>query len=143
MSRLNASGRKPGGDHVAVLQIDEPDEFLGLRQLKPTGYEGPSGHGTLALHGFDAETLTAPKLRFWMINHQPPVDETMRLLDATKLGANSTVEVFEVTRGLDEMINIMTFANSIITTPNGLAATGDGGFLISNDHSSKLGWVSL
>lgn len=89
MSKLNVSGRRPGGDYVSVLDIDEPgaDGLFGLRQLKLRGYEGATGDGSLDLHGFDVEILDGSTLRFWMINHRPPVDGDGRYLDAVKLGA--------------------------------------------------------
>lgn len=73
---------------------------------------GCKGHTSSAefldLHGFDVKALDDSRLRFWMINHRPPVDEKNIVLDANKLGANSTIEVFEVTRGSREMIHIST-----------------------------------
>lgn len=53
------------------------------------------------------------------------------------MGANATVEVFELTRGSDRMIHVNTVADTAIATPNKVAATGDGGFLLTNDKSSK------
>ena len=139
VSRLNVSGRNPGGDYVSVLNIDDPgtDGLFGLHQLKPKGYAGAIGDGTLDLHGFDVEVVNSETLRFWMINHRPPVDANKKYLDATKAGANSTVEVFEVIRGSDEMVHIKTIADKAIDTPNKLAVTGNGGFVITNDKSSK------
>ena len=139
MSKLNVSGRTPGGDYVSVLNIDNPgtDGLFGLHQLKPTGYAGATGDGTLDLHGFDVEVLSDEKLRFWMINHRPPVDSDEKYLDAVELGANSTVEVFEVTRRSNEMVHVKTITDIAIDTPNKLAATGDDGFVMTNDKSSK------
>lgn len=139
MSKLNVSGRRLGGDYVSVLNIDEPgaDGLFGLRQLKASGYEGATGDGSLDLHGFDIEVVSGSSLRFWMINHRPPVDQDGGYLDAVTLGANSTVEVFEVLRGTDEMVHVKTVASAVVATPNKLAATGDGGFVVTNDHSHK------
>ena len=143
MTKLNPSGRRPGGDHISVLHIDEPDELFGLHQLKTIGYRGANGDEALGLHGFDVEKLNSSRLRFWLINHQPSIDETKRPMSTARLGANSTVEVFELAQDSDEMVHVRTFADPTITTPNGLAATGDGAFMISNDHSSKVGLVCL
>lgn len=139
MSKLNVSGRRLGGDYVSVLDIDEPgaDGLFGLRQLKPSGYEGARGDGSLDLHGFNVEVVSESLLRFWMINHRPPIDQDGGYLDAVKLGANSTVEVFDVLRGTDEMVHFKTVASAVVATPNKLAATGDGGFVVTNDHSHK------
>lgn len=137
MLRLNSS--RPGGDHVSVLKIDEPGEdgLFGLHILKTVGYKGVTSAGSLDLHGFDVEVLDDSRLRFWMINHRPPVDEKNIVLDANKLGANSTIEVFEVTRGSSEMLHVRTISNEVIATPNKVAAVGDGGVLMSNDHNTK------
>lgn len=138
MSRLNASGRALDGDYVSVLHIDEPgdDGLFGLSQLKPLGGEFAKKE-ILGLHGFDVDVISDSELKLWLINHRAPVDADGKLLDATKLGANSTVEEFEVIRGSNVMRRVKTIANEMIATPNKLAATGDGGFLVVNDHSSK------
>ena len=139
VTKLNVTGRQPGGDYVSVLNVDNPGEdgMFGLYQMKISGYKGAIGDGALDLHGFDVEVVDNTRLKFWMINHRPPVDVQGNLLDAAKLGSNSTVEVFEVTRGSDEMVHIKTIADESVYTPNKLAATGDGGFIVTNDKSSK------
>ena len=111
--------------------------MFGLSQLEPIGGNSATENEVLGLHGFDVDELKNSKLRFWLINHRAPVDVDKRVLDATKLGANSTVEVFEVIRGSNNMRHIKTIVNEAIATPNKLAATGDGGFLVTNDHSGK------
>lgn len=153
MSKLNVSGRRPGADHVAVLDVDTPgvDGLFGVRRLGVRGYEGAVGDGSLDLHGFDVEVVDAgSRLRFWMINHRPPVGEVEgRYLDAGKVGANSTVEVFDLLRGgegVEEMVHVRTVASKVVATPNKLAATGEGGFVVTNDHSGKGGlggWVFM
>lgn len=137
MLRLNSS--RPGGDHVSVLKIDEPgkDGLFGLHTLRTVGYKGVTSAGSLDVHGFDVEALDDSRLRFWMINHRPPVDEKNIVLDANKLGANSTIEVFEVTRGSSEMVHFSTISSEVIATPNKVAAVGDGGVLMTNDHNQK------
>ena len=138
---MNAAGRQPGGSWVSVLDIDEPgaDGLFGLRQMKVTGYRGAAGPSDvdLDLHGFDVEVIDNERLRFWLINHRPPVDENGIILDATKVGANSTIEVFESKRGEDELVHVRTIWDEAIFTPNKLAATGDGGLVVTNDMSSK------
>ncbi|CAD6446020.1 64a09973-e2d6-4bbb-8aa8-b92e3e829c5b [Sclerotinia trifoliorum] len=131
-------------DHVSVLKIDEPGEdgFYGLHQLEITGgYKGVDHHNSIDVHGFDVEILPDSRRRFWMINHRPPVDESENFLDATKLGANSTVEVFDLVPGSKNLEFVKTVANPIINTPNNIAATGDGGFVFSNDHPAKTGFI--
>ena len=129
-------------DHVSVLDIDAPgaDGLFNLRQLKPVGYSGVAGDGSLRLHGFDAEAVDDNTLRFFLINHRTLADDTGERVDATKVGANSTLEVFEVKRGSNEMTHVKTVSSPAIHTPNKVAATGDGGFVVTNDHSGKLGF---
>lgn len=100
------------------------------------------GDGTLDSLGFYVEVMSDSRLRFWMVNYRPTVDQNKRYLDAVKLGANATVEVFGLTRGSDLMIHVKTFADTAIATPNRVAATaygssGDGGFVVTNGKSTK------
>lgn len=127
-------------DHVSVLKIDEPGEdgLYGLHKLEITGgYRGVDNYNSIDVHGFDIEHLPDSRLRFWMINHRPPIDESGNFLDATTLGANSTVEVFDLAPGSTQLEFVKTVVNPIIETPNNIAATGDGGFVFTNDHSTK------
>lgn len=106
--------------------------------LKTAGYKGlTSSAETLDIHGFDVKALNDSRLSFWIINHRPPVDEKNIVLDANKLGANSTIEVFEVSRGSSEIIHVSTISNKVIATPKRVAAVGDGGVLMSNDYNIK------
>ncbi|KAB8239127.1 calcium-dependent phosphotriesterase [Aspergillus alliaceus] len=125
-------------DHISVLNIDHPgpDGFYGLHSLEIED----SFHGDLDLHGFDVRDMGG-KLRFWLINHKPPEDGvTGEVLDATRLGANSTVEIFDLNRGSTRLEHVRTIASSAIISPNDLAVDDDGvGFLITNDHNTKVG----
>jgi hypothetical protein len=85
MSRLNISGRRPGGSELMALDIDFPeDRLFGMHGIKTIGYEGAAGDGTLDLVGFDVEVVDAQTLRFWLINQRPPVDENRNYLNAQK-----------------------------------------------------------
>jgi hypothetical protein len=122
------------------MSLDDPgkDGLYGLHSLTiPATYHGATGGQDIDLHGIDVEVLPDNRLRFWLINHRPPVDSTGRTVDATNIGANSTVEVFEMNRGQRELEFVKTVASDAIVTPNGIAATGDGGFVSTNDHSLK------
>lgn len=145
LTAYNTSARK-GTDHVTVLNIDEPgaNGLFGLRALEISGgYKGALGDKEIDLHGIDVEKIGGGRLRFWMINHRPSVDYTTGLeIDATKHGANSTVEVFEHEIGSTQLEFVKTISDPSIYTPNDLALTGDGGFLLTNDHTSKTGVVS-
>lgn len=137
--QLNISARTQK-DHISVLSLDDPgkDGFYGLHTLTiPTTYRGATGGQDIDLHGMDVEVLPDNRLRFWLINHRPPIDVEGRLMNATKFGANSTVEVFEMERGAKSLEFVKTIASNVIVTPNGIAATGDGGFVITNDHAAK------
>jgi hypothetical protein len=139
MSRFNISGRRPGGSELIALNIDSPgaDGLFGLHSTKPVNYEGAVGDGTLDLVGFDVEVVDPETLRFWLINQRPPVDENRDYLDASQIGANATIDVFELKRGEDRMVHIKTVVDPAIYSPNGIAALGDGSFVTSNDHSGK------
>ncbi|RAK95946.1 calcium-dependent phosphotriesterase [Aspergillus ibericus CBS 121593] len=124
-------------DHIAVMDVDQPgsDGLYGLRQLKISGYQDD-----LDLHGFDVRRIKG-RLRFWLINHRPPVDHaTGEFLDALVVGANSTVEIFDLDETLDTLEHVNTVASEAIVTPNGVAVEEDGlGFVITNDHNTKTG----
>ncbi|TVY75620.1 Serum paraoxonase/arylesterase [Lachnellula suecica] len=139
--KFNVSGRRPGGARVSVLDIDEPgqDGLYGLRQLQVVGYKGSRNDGTLDTIGFDVERVGDGALRLWMVNMQPPGNETHQPVDAAKVGANVTVELFEVDRSRQSMVHVKTFVHDAIATPNKPAAVGEGAFLVTNDKSTKFG----
>jgi hypothetical protein len=124
-------------DHIAVLDIDQPgsDGLYGLRQLQIGGY-----HDDLDLHGLDVRNIEG-RLRFWLINHRPPVDPvTGEFLDASTFGANSTVEIFDLDETSETLVHVKTVASEAIITPNNVAVEEDGlGFVITNDHNTKTG----
>ncbi|KAJ6108635.1 hypothetical protein N7523_009958 [Penicillium sp. IBT 18751x] len=124
-------------DHISVLDIDQPgpDGLYGLRQLKIGGYQDD-----LDLVGFDVRRIEG-RLRFWLINHRPPVDSaTGEFLDAYAMGANSTIEIFDLDDDTEILEHVKTIASDAIISPNNLAVEEDGlGFVITNDHNSKTG----
>jgi len=131
-------------DHVSVLIIDEPgsDGLYGLHTLEITGnYVSATGGKEIDVHGIEIEVLSPTRLRFWMNNHRPPVDANGNLLDGKKVGANSTIEVFEHTRGSKTLEHVKTIFHEAVSTPNGLLVDGTGGVYITNDHDSKTGKV--
>ena len=131
-------------DHVSVLIIDETgsDGLYGLHTLEITGnYISATGGKEIDVHGIEIEVLSPTRLRFWMNNHRPPVDANGNLLDGKKVGANSTIEVFEHTRGSKTLEHVKTIFHEAVSTPNGLLADGTGGVYITNDHDSKTGKV--
>jgi hypothetical protein len=64
-------------------------------------------------------------------------------LDATVVGANSTIEQFQTKAGSDAMQHVQTYVNTLIRTPNRVAWVTENSFVFSNDHSNKVGFVSL
>lgn len=131
---------------MSALNIDDPGEdgLFGLHQLQITGdYKSSAGGKDIDILGLDFERLPNDDLRFWLINHRPAIDEFGNLLDATVYGANSTVEVFDLTPGTSKLKFVKTYHDDAIQTPNSITATGDGGFVVSNDHgSNKVGAAS-
>lgn len=150
MKQLNATGRRPGGSELIALDIDNPgaDGFFNLRNIIPKGYTGATGNSDLDLLGFDAHRWVdmegIESVQFYFVNMRPPVDASKNIIDASKIGANSTVELFELKNGEDEMQHRRTIWSSEIYTPNRVAALGvdQGTFLLTNDHSVKVGIVS-
>lgn len=147
VKHLNVSGRRPGGSELIALDMDDPgvDGLFNLRSIKPLGYTGAKGEGDdeLDLLGFDAEILDGDTIEFTLINERPPVGAFNNYLDATVLGANSTIDVFELKRGADTMRHVRTVWSSAVQTPHRVAALGNGEFVVTNDHSAKTGWVRL
>lgn len=137
-NNYNVSGRARE-DHITVLDIDHPgpDGLYGLRQLHLSGFDGD-----LDLHGFDVQKIAgSDTLRFWLINHRPPIDpSTGHFLDGNVVGANSTIEVFDLNDASEALQYVKTIASDAIIAPNSLAISEDGmGAVITNDHDTKVG----
>ncbi|KAH8723715.1 serum paraoxonase/arylesterase-like protein [Phaeosphaeriaceae sp. PMI808] len=143
IGKYNASGRRPGGSELIALDIDEPgvDGLFNLRSIKPVGYAGANGDASLDLVGFDAEILDGDTINFYLVNHRPPIGPFNNIIDASVLGPNATIDVFETRRGEETMRHLRTIWSSEVTTPNRVAILGGGNFLVTNDHSTKTGWL--
>ena len=129
---------------MSVINIDKPgqDGLYGLHKLEITGhYVSATGGKEIDVHGIEYEVLSPKRLRFWMNNHRPPIDANGNMLDGKKIGANSTIEVFEHTRGSKTLEHVKTIFHEAVSTPNGLLADGNGRVYITNDHDSKTGKV--
>ena len=144
VNKVNATGRRPGGSELIKLDIDQPgdDGLFNLRAIKPLGYTGATGDNSLDLLGLDAQILDADTVHFYFVNQRPPVDAAQNILDSSALGANSTIEVFEMKKGEDQMRHLRTIWSPAVWTPNRIAALGNGTLLVTNDHSVKVGLVS-
>ncbi|OBT90342.1 hypothetical protein VE02_03323 [Pseudogymnoascus sp. 03VT05] len=142
--KFNVSGRTTNGRFVA-LNIDSPgsDGNYRAHRLQITGnYLGPAGSKAIDPNGFDVEILPNNRLRFWMTNLRPPVDVVSgELVDATNIGANATVESFELVRGENELKWTGTFGanDGVLHSTNKVAADLNGGFVVSIDHSAPTG----
>jgi arylesterase / paraoxonase len=135
-------------DGMYVMDINAPGGYgSDIKHLSTGKYSGTLGDKALDLHGFHVSVSSRPgsalvNLHLLLVNHRPPVDTVAgEYLDATKVGANSTIEVFDVALGKSEMTHRKTIAHELIQTPNRVVATGEGGMLITNDKSAKLGLV--
>ncbi|KAJ4359440.1 hypothetical protein N0V95_002187 [Ascochyta clinopodiicola] len=139
ISKLDAAGRRPSGAEIVALDIDSiaPNGFFSLRSITPTGSFGAQGNAVLDTVGFTGEFIDDSTIHFYFPN-VPPYHGTY--FDATELGANASVEVFEFKRGNNEMAHLRTIHSPSIWSPNRPAALGAGAFLVTNDHGAKVGW---
>jgi hypothetical protein len=140
MGKLNASARRPEGSELVALDIDSPDDNgdFPLHVIKTTGYVGATGDKSLDFVGFDAQ-VTGEKIHFYFVNQRPPVDTTRKLLEAGKIGSNATIDVFELPREGKHMKHLRTVWSPAVWSPNRVAVLNDGAFVVTNDHSVKLG----
>lgn len=142
---LDVSGR-PNNDHIAIVETRGNGPIAKrITRVKPAGFTG-----TLNLHGISVWEVPAksaelkPTLRIFLNNHRPPIDPvTKTVMDATKVGANSTFELFETTLGEAKMRHLHTYVGDAIRTPNRPAAVGPDSFVFTNDHSVKTGAARL
>lgn len=141
IDNLDVSGR-PNNDYVAILDTKATGPIAKrITKVKPTSFSG-----TLNLHGISVYEVPAksselkPTLRIFLNNHRPPIDPVSKtVMDASKVGANSTFELFEATLGESRMRHIRTYVGDAIRTPNRPAAVGPDSFVFTNDHRVKTG----
>lgn len=136
---------------MVALQIDSPKgESFEYRTLRTPGFTGTAGDGLLHVVGFtgvDAHADGEHRVELLVINNRPALDPVTGtpLMDQSAVGADSTIEVFEV-RGskAEEMIHVRSLADELIATPNRVAVIGGTkGFYATNDHGPyKVGLVS-
>ncbi|TFK25229.1 calcium-dependent phosphotriesterase [Coprinopsis marcescibilis] len=128
---LNAVGAKRD-DYVAIY---DPK----TQKVTKLTFEGfPSARG-FSSHGMDVVTSSDDPNQLWLylINHRAPLEG-----DATKIGADSSIEIFKGTLGGSTLDYIQTVEDpETIITPNDLIGSPDGkSFYVTNDHGSKTGW---
>ncbi|KAI1846291.1 hypothetical protein JX265_010878 [Neoarthrinium moseri] len=137
MLHFNVSGRGLN-DAIVVVDIDEmsPDK-LKPRVLETPGFPGTNGDGRLHLVGLTGVDDSDGNVRLWVINAKPSVDPMSgEFSDNSKVGGNSTVELFRAGPYASSLDHVKTFAHSQIATPNNVAPVGDQGnsFYFTNDH---------
>ena len=141
IDNLDVTGR-PNNDYVAILDTKASGPIASrITKVRPVSFSD-----TLNLHGISVYELPAksaelkPTLRIFLNNHRPPIDPvTKTVMDAAKVGANSTFELFEATLGESRMRHIRTYVGDAIRTPNRPAAVGPDSFVFTNDHAAKVG----
>lgn len=102
-------------------------------------FSGINGDGTINLHGFDVRIdKDSDELRMLIINHRPPFDTTGKPLDASIVGANSTIEHFVTKVGSPTMRHVGTTSDPLIHTPNRVAWVSADSWLTTNDHDTHV-----
>ncbi|KUJ19738.1 calcium-dependent phosphotriesterase [Mollisia scopiformis] len=142
IDHLNASGRGMN-DRIAVLDTRGTGPVSSrLQWLSAENFVGINGDGTLNLLGLDIlADKNTDTLRILLVNVRPPLDPiTGEPLDASVVGANSTIEQFITKAGTSTMKHVRTYANPVIKTPNNIAWVSDHAFVFTNDHTDKVGW---
>jgi hypothetical protein len=143
---LNVSARREGGTEFLALSIDEelPDGSFPYHSIKLDNYVSSTGDASIDVLGFEAEIVDEQTVHFYLTNQRPPVDAQGKHTDATKTGANATIEVFEHKRGGTSITHLRTvWDRETVYTPNNVAAVGKGAFVVSNDHSKSIGLVRI
>jgi arylesterase / paraoxonase len=115
-----------------------------LKWMDLIDFPGINGDGTINLQGFDVHVGNddPPTLRMLLVNNRPFLDPVWgTVLDAAKLGANATIELFETTLGSTKLRYVKTFSDPAIKTPNNVAFVGPDSFVLTNDKSAINGFV--
>ena len=91
---MNISARRPSGTEFLALSIDKSLENGSYPVIKIdlADYVSNSGDSAVDFLGFDAEIINETTVHFYFVNQRPPVDAEGRHIDATKIGANATIE---------------------------------------------------
>jgi hypothetical protein len=136
---FNASVRT-GTDHISVMDLDNPgvDGLFGVRQLE----FDPKFSGSIDLLNVQGQRLKDGSVRFWLVNHRPPVNATTNevILDASTLGADSVVEIFDLPVGGTTLKHVRTVQSPALVTPNSIAVSADGlDFFVTNSHTRRVG----
>ncbi|KIK09759.1 hypothetical protein K443DRAFT_300237 [Laccaria amethystina LaAM-08-1] len=132
MGRLNATGASRT-DYVATYD----PKTSRITRLNVANFATQSRG--LSLHGMDVvpSSSNPNDLLIYLINHRAPLGNVL----ASKVGADSVIELFKTTVGGSTMTHIRTFQDeSVIITPNDLVGSPDGkSFYFTNDHGARVG----
>jgi hypothetical protein len=142
---MNATGRGLT-DRIAIIDTRGSGRLASrIQWVTAENFGGINGDGSMNLHGLDIlPDKHTDTLRILLVNHRPSIDPvTGKLLDATKVGANSTIEQFQTKAGSSTMRHVRTYAHEVIQTPNRVAWVNDHAFVFTNDHSGKVGVVRI
>ncbi|KAF1968561.1 calcium-dependent phosphotriesterase [Bimuria novae-zelandiae CBS 107.79] len=143
VGRVNVSARRTSGTDFLALSVDQQLEngSFPIQPIGLSGYISNSGDSSIDVLGFDAEITPENTVHFYLTNQRPPVDAQGNYIDASVIGANSTIEVFEHDRGSSTMRHVRTIWDpENVYTPNNVAAIGGGEFVLTNDHTRLLNW---
>lgn len=149
VDHYNHSGRSTG-DNIVVMDPDQPglrgnSAPITAQKLGTPDYTGTAGDGFLSLNGFGGVDVGNGVVRLLLVNNRPSIDPATGTYaaDQARAGVNATIEVFE-SRGDEGVLkHLLTLASPNITTPNRVAAFGDRGVYLTNDHGkAKSGKVS-
>ncbi|EIW83168.1 calcium-dependent phosphotriesterase [Coniophora puteana RWD-64-598 SS2] len=131
LDRLDAS-RRSTDDYVA--RVDP--ETNTVTRMKLTSFTEERG---LSVHGMDVvpSEIDPTILYVYLVNHRPPIHG-----DATRIGADSVIEIFETRQGSETLEHVRTVHDpEVIITPNDVMGSSDGkSFFFTNDYGIKAGW---
>lgn len=131
-------------EHLVVIDTRAEGGFsTRTTKVKLANFPGLFGEGSFTSHGFGVwqDPSDANKIRLFLVNHRPSIDYANGgvYLDNAKVGANSTIEIFETILGSDVAEHVRTYVHPLIRTPNDVEPAGPDSFYVSNDHHVKSG----
>jgi len=142
LDRLSFDHGSSTPDYIAVLDTASVSSGPKFRHVQmrnlPLNWKGYHAHGMDVV----ASTVPGEEDIAWVyaVNHRPPEPAA----DATKVGADSVVEIFKTKIGSNVLEHVRTVRDTHVVTPNDLVGRPDGkGFWVSNDHSAKVGLASI
>ena len=130
--QFNVTGRSEN-DYIATI------DSTGSKMQRLELDKFPHARG-LSVHGMDVvpSSTDSKTLFVYLVNHRAPSDGQ----DPAKVGADSSIEIFQTTVGSRKLKHLKTVEDAIILTPNDIVGSADGkSFHFTNDHGYKIGFV--